>query len=146
MIIDTLDRLPLYESLLPHAAQIAARCKAGSPDGAGVEIRDKRYDTRPDDKRRFEVHAHTVDLMIGLEGSEIIHVCPEACLTPAEPLPGGADGRKMDGAPQGHAVVLTPGTFVALYPGEAHMVGGQLVPGQAQPLHKWVVKIDLDAV
>lgn len=146
MITDTLDRLALYQPLLPHAAEIAARCAAGSPDASPVEIRDKRYDTRPDEKRRFEVHAHTVDLMIGLEGSEVIHICPMDRLTPAEPLPSGADGMKMDGAPQGHAVLLTPGTFVAIYPGEAHMVGGQLVPGQAQPLHKWVVKIDLNAV
>lgn len=146
MLIDTLDRLARYESVLPHAAEIAECVNARSPEGASVEIRDKRYDTRPDAKRRFEVHAHTVDLMIGLEGSEVIHVCPEANLTPAEPLPAGADGKKLDGAPQGHAVLLTPGTFVALYPGEAHMVGGQLVPGQAQALHKWVVKIDLAAV
>jgi len=31
---------------------------------------------------------------------------------------------------------------VAIYPGEAHMVGGQI--GPAMPLHKWVVKIPLD--
>ena len=81
--------------------------------------------------------------MIGFEGSEIIHICDQASLTPAEPLPNGADGMKMDGAPQGHAVQLLPGTFVAIYPGEAHMVGGQIVPGQAEPLHKWVVKVPL---
>lgn len=143
MIIDTMDRIALYEGILPHAAEIAKLWQAQSAEGAAVEIRDKRYDTKPDEKRRYEVHAHTVDLMIGFEGREIIHICPQSDLMPAEPLPGGADGMKMDGAIQGHAVQLRPGTFVAIYPGEAHMVGGQVTPGCAEPLHKWVVKLPL---
>lgn len=145
MIIDTMERIALYEGVLPHAGEIAALWQARSAEGAPFEIRDKRYETKPSEKRRFEVHAHTVDLMIGFEGSEIIQICPKDDLTPAEPLPNGADGMKMDGAPQGHAVILSPGSFVAIYPGEAHMVGGQTIPGKAEPLHKWVIKIDLDA-
>ena len=143
MIIDTMDHLAFYDDLLPHAAALAKHWQMHSAEGAPVEIRDKRYDTKPDHKRRFEVHAHTIDLMIGFEGSEIIHICDQTLLAPAEALPGGADGMKMDGAPQGHAICLLPGTFVAIYPGEAHMVGGQTTPGVAQPLHKWVVKIPL---
>ena len=143
MIIDTMERIALYEGVLPHAKEISALWQAQSAEGAAIEIRDKRYDTKPDAKRRFEVHAHTIDLMIGFEGREVIHICDQSALTPAEPLPNGADGMKMDGAPQGHAVQLLPGTFVAIYPGEAHMVGGQVIPGEAQPLHKWVVKLPL---
>lgn len=146
MIIDTMDRIALYEGVLPHAKEIAALWQAASSEGASVEIRDKRYDTKPDGKRRFEVHAHTVDLMIGFEGSEIIHICDQAELEPAEALPNSADGMKMNGAPRGHAVMLLPGTFVAIYPGEAHMVGGQVIAGEAQPLHKWVVKLPLDTL
>ena len=144
MIIDTMERIALYESILPHAKEIGMLWQEKRTEGAPVEIRDKRYDTRPDEKHRYEVHAHTIDLMIGLEGREIIHICSQKELAPAEPLPNGADGMKMDGVPQGHAVQLLPGTFVAIYPGEAHMVGGQVVPGYAEPLHKWVVKIPLD--
>ena len=146
MIIDTIDRIALYEGILPHAKEIAALWQAKSAEGASVEIRDKRYDTKPDSKRRFEVHARTVDLMIGFEGSEIIHICDQSELEPAEALPNGADGMKMNGAPRGHAVLLLPGTFVAIYPGEAHMVGGQVIAGEAQPLHKWVVKLPLDTL
>ena len=144
MIIDTMERIALYEGVLPHAKEIAALWQAQSAEGASIEIRDKRYDTKPDAKRRFEVHARTIDLMIGFEGCEVIHICPQADLEPAELLPNGADGMKMNGAPQGHAVQLRPGTFVAIYPGEAHMVGGQTLSGTAEPLHKWVVKIPLD--
>jgi len=146
MIIDSMERIALYEDVLPRAKDISILFAAQRADGAqemGIEVRDKRYDTKPDDTRRFEVHEHTIDLMIGLEGCEIIHICPQSILAPAEPLPNGADGRKLDGAPQGHAVQLLPGTFVAIYPGEAHMVGGQLIPGQAQSLRKWVVKLPL---
>ena len=143
MIIDTMERIALYDGILPHAKEIAALWQAQSAEGAAIEIRDKHYDTKPDAKRRFEVHARTIDLMIGFEGREIIHICDQANLLPAEPLPGGADGMKMDGAPQGHAVQLLPGMFVAIYPGEAHMVGGQVIPGISEPLHKWVVKLPL---
>lgn len=146
MIIDTMERIALYEGVLPHAKEIAALWQTQSVEGATIEIRDKRYDTKPDEKRRFEVHARTIDLMIGLEGCEVIHICPQAELEPAEALPNGADGMKMNGAPQGHAVQLRPGTFVAIYPGEAHMVGGQVLCGTAEPLHKWVVKIPLDTL
>ncbi len=144
MIVDTMDRIAFYEDVLPHAKEIAVLWQAKITEGAPVEIRDKRYDTRPDGKRRYEVHAHTIDLMIGFAGCEIIHICPQAELEPAEPLANGADGMKMNGAPRGHAIKLLPGTFVAIYPGEAHMVGGQSSPGKAEPLHKWVVKIPLD--
>lgn len=146
MIIDTMERIALYEGVLPHAKEISALWQAQSAEGASIEIRDKRYDTKPDAKRRFEVHARTIDLMIGFEGCEVIHICPQADLEPAEPLPNGADGMKMNGGPQGHAVQLRPGTFVAIYPGEAHMVGGQALSGAAEPLHKWVVKIPLDTL
>ncbi|MBR5287415.1 MAG: YhcH/YjgK/YiaL family protein [Clostridia bacterium] len=143
MIIDTIDRLSLYESILPQAKTVAALLEAGNPDGAPFEVRIKEYDTKPDSKRRFEVHAHTIDLMIAFSGEEIIHVCPQQALDPAEPLPNGADGRKMNGGPQGSAVLLRAGTFVALYPGEAHMVGGQTA-GCAAPIRKWVVKLPVN--
>ena len=143
MICDRIDRLSLYESVLPQAKTVAALLEKGSAEGAPFEVRVKKYDTKPDDKRRFEVHAHTIDLMVGLSGEEIIHVCPQEQLEPAELLPNGADGMKMNGAPQGSAVVLAAGTFVALYPGEAHMVGGQTEKG-AQPIEKWVVKLTVN--
>ena len=145
MIIDSMERIALYKDVLPHAGEIAALWSARCAEGAGFEVRDKRYDTKPDEKRRFEVHHHTIDLMIGLEGSEIIHICPMENLTPAEPLANGGDGMKMDGAPQGHAVLLTPGCFVAIYPGEAHMVGGRTASDKAESVHKWVVKLDIRA-
>ena len=78
--------------------------------------------------------------MMGRSGREVIHICPMDETEPAEPLPGGADGQKRNGGPHGSAVMLEPGWFVAILPGEAHMVGGR-VNGNSETLIKWVVKV-----
>lgn len=139
MILDTISRLALYEAWIPGAGRVAAALDADRPQDAPCEVRVKGYDTKSDDRRRFEVHFHTIDLMIGRAGAEIIHICPAKDLTPAEALPGGADGMKLDGHPQGSAILLQEGYFVAIFPGEAHMVGGW-VDGAPGRIDKWVVK------
>lgn len=141
MIVDSVERLALYAALLPYAKELSERFQTRQTDGLPFEVRFKQYDTKPDEKRKFEVHRKTIDLMMCFEGEEIIHICPEAELVPGEPLPHGGDGMKLIGAPRGTAVLLQPGHFVAILPGEAHMVGGQTAPGQAVSLSKWVVKL-----
>ncbi len=145
MITDRMERIGRYAGVLPHAAEIARLFREGKPESeaAPLEVRDKRYETKADEKRQFEVHAHTIYLMIGLEGEEIIHICPQEELEAGAALPGGADGMKMRGAPRGSAVILRPGCFVAIYPGEAHMVAGRVGDG-AQAVHKWVVKLPVE--
>lgn len=140
MILDLISRLPLYEAQIPGAAQIASAFLSGSPDAAPCEVRQKEYALKEDTKRRFEVHDHTIDLMIAADGQEVIHLCPAEQLQPAETLPNGADGRKMDGIPQGSAVILEKGFFCAIFPGEAHMVGGKEAHQDGQ-ITKWVVKV-----
>ena len=139
MILDMISRLPLYETVIPGAAAIAAAFAQSALESAGCEVREKAYDAKADAARRFEVHFHTIDLMMARAGAEVIHICPMDALTPAEPLPGGADGRKLDGGPRGSAVELEAGWFCAIFPGEAHMVGGR-APSGAPGIEKWVVK------
>lgn len=139
MIYDRTARLGLYEGLIPGAKQIAAAFAGRAPGDAPCEVREKRYDTRADEERRFEVHGRTIDLMIAIDGAEVIHICPMDELTPAEFLPNGADGRKLDGAPRGSAILLEAGWFCAIFPGEAHMVGGRVGGGEDR-VEKWVVK------
>ena len=140
MILDSITRLPLYEAQIPDAAKIAAAFAGADPGTAPCEVREKHYALKEDAKRRFEVHFHTIDLMIAREGAEIIHICPMGRLTPAEALPNGGDGCKLDGAPQGTAVMLERGSFCAILPGEAHMVGGKI--GREEGfIDKWVVKV-----
>ena len=140
MILDLISRLPLYENQIPNAAKIAAAFSENRPEAAGVEVREKSYPVKEDAARRFEVHYHTIDLMMARSGGEVIHCCPLAELTLAERLSGGADGRKLDGGPRGTAALLKEGYFCALFPGEAHMVGGRS-PEADGAVSKWVVKV-----
>lgn len=140
MIVDLVSRLPLYASLIPGAEKIAAAFEAADPAAAPCEVREKAYATKPDAQRRFEVHNHTIDLMIARRGAEVIHICSLEGMTPAEELPD--DGRKLDGPVHGSAIHLDAGYFCAIFPGEAHAVGGQ-VDGQPGRVEKWVVKVRL---
>lgn len=140
MILDLISRLPLYDALIPGAAQIAAAYAAQSPSASPFEVREKCYATKSDDQRRFEVHAHTIDLMMARHGAEIIHICPQEDFTPAEALKD--DGCKLDGPIHGSAVVLQEEYFCAIFPGEAHAVGGH-VDQQPGSIDKWVVKVRL---
>ena len=139
MILDQISRLSLYEREIPGASAIAAAFAAENPGAAPCEVREKAYALKEDSQRRFEVHGHTIDLMMAREGAEEIALCPDDRLEKAEALPGGADGRKLNGAPCGTRVQLEAGWFCAIFPGEAHMVGGR-VPG-AESVKKWVVKV-----
>lgn len=140
MILDTISSLPLYDTIIPGAGRIAAAYTSRRPGNAGVEVREKSYQTKLDENRRFEVHYRTIDLMVARNGCEIIHICPMEQLQPAEELPKGADGRKLDGAPQGSEILLKEGYFCAIFPGEAHMVAGQ-PDGVETSIDKWVVKV-----
>ncbi|NLJ64040.1 MAG: DUF386 domain-containing protein [Christensenellaceae bacterium] len=149
MIIDKIERLNCYRSALPGFDKaMFAHDKRGvelveALQAQGFEVRDKGYDTREDSNRKFEEHFHTVDVMICLEGEEIIHMCPAENLEARESLPDGNDGRKLLGEPQGLPLHLKAGHFVAFFPGEAHMVGGR-VQGKKGYVHKLVVKVDLN--
>jgi len=138
MILDKISRLPLYAALIPGAERIAAAFAASDAAAAPCEVREKSYALKEDAKRRFEVHYKTIDLMMARVGAETIHLCPMADLTPAEALPNSGDGRKFDGAPRGTAVLLEAGFFCAIFPGEAHMVGGK-TGGVSESVDKWVV-------
>lgn len=150
MILDRIDRLSLYAGILPDAPALARMLQEPvfNPDDVSThgpyEVRHKRYATRADAERLYEVHHHTIDLMVCLEGAEWVHLCDASLLAPGNPLPGGADGQKLLGAPQGSACLLEAGMFLAILPGEAHMVGGHPggIPGTVDKL---VIKLDARA-
>ena len=140
MIFDLISRLPMYESQIPGAGEIAAAYAGQVPGNAPCEVREKSYAPKLPEQRRFEVHFATIDLMMAKSGAEVIHLLPWKCLEPAERLANGADGRKLNGAPQGSAVTLESGYFCAIFPGEAHMVGG-FAENEPEGISKWVVKV-----
>ena len=140
MILDLISRLPLYEQVIPRAGKIAAAFAAAAPGDAPFEVREKTYALKEESTRRYEVHFHTIDLMMAQSGAEEIDLCPMNLLERAEALPNGGDGCKLNGAAQGTQVRLEAGAFCAIFPGEAHRVGGRLP--DAERMEKWVVKVD----
>ena len=138
MIADSMERIGLYEGIIPYAKELEARYRSKDMDGLPFEVRHKQYETKPDEKRQYEVHFHTIDLMVGLDGAENIDLAPMSTLQSGAPLPNGSEGMKLVGSGKKDTVRLEK---VAIYPGEAHRVGGQIVPGQAETLTKWVVKL-----
>ena len=146
MILDDVKNLALYETVLPGAAKLAWLLKdpAFSPEDAAThgdfKILHKHYEQRSDENRKFETHDHTVDVMIGLDGAEYVHLTGEDQLQPGEPLPNGGDGMKLIGGPQGTACLLTAGKVLLIFPHEAHMVGGKTAEGPNY-IDKLVVKL-----
>ena len=72
MITDSMERIGLYEGIIPYAKELEARYRSGDTDGLPFEVRHKQYETKPEEKRQYEVHFHTIDLMVGLDGAETI--------------------------------------------------------------------------
>ena len=100
MILDLISRLPLYEQVIPRAGKIAAAFAAAAPGDAPFEVREKTYALKEESTRRYEVHFHTIDLMMAQSGAEEIDLCPMNQLERAEALPNGGDGCKLNGAAQ----------------------------------------------
>lgn len=149
MIVARIDQLIAHRSALPladraiHLMNSRGLSLAEAFTSAGAEVRPKRYTTRADADRLFEVHDHTIDLMVALSGSEVIHLCAPEELSPGPALPDGADGRKLLGGPRGLSVTLKAGHFIAIFPGEAHMVGGH-AEGTPGEIDKLVIKLPVN--
>ena len=129
MIADSMERIGLYAGIIPYAEKLQTRYLSGDMDGLPFEVRHKQYETKSEEKRQYEVHFHTIDL------------APMSALQPVAPLSNGGDGMKLVGNGRADVVRLEKRRFVAIYPGEAHRVGGQIVPGKAETLTKLVVKL-----
>ncbi len=139
----------LYSLCLPHWEDILAfadTAKNLSPGSyqleCGVRVLVKSYDTKAPEQCRYESHRKTIDLMIGLEGEEYIYVLPAQQLTPSEEQPE-RDAIKYHENPLLGRVLLSPGSFAAFFPGEAHGVG-VWTQGEKQPLKKLVVKLPVE--
>ena len=153
MILDALDNASLYESLGPGFAAAFAWLRrhgataAGAPvpvDGDRVVARPGAYETHPRDPARFECHRRYADVQFVAEGEEIVEVAAPAALRPVSPYDPDTDVAWFaSDAPRG-AVRLPAGSFLVLWPHEAHQ------PGIAPPagpgaVRKVVVKVALRA-
>lgn len=151
MILDTLENASLYDRLGTGFAAAFAWLRehgataAGAPveiDGGRAVARPGAYETHGRDPAKFECHRRYADVQFVAEGEETVEVADPATLRPVAPYDPAADVAwfASDGPRRG--VFLPAGSFLVLWPHEAHQ------PGLATPkgpcaVRKVVVKVDL---
>ena len=151
MVLDTLANAALYESLGPGFAAAFAWLRrhgataAGAPvavDGDRVVARPGAYGTHPRDPARFECHRRHADVQFVAEGEEIVEVADPAALRPVAPYDPAGDIAWFASDVPRDAVRLPAGSFLILWPHEAHQPG-IAPPAGPGPVRKVVVKVAL---
>ena len=151
MIVDTLDNTDLYPKLAEpdFAAAIAflrsADAAAGESgsypiDGERVYAIIQEYDTRSSEDVRWEAHRRYVDLQYVVSGTEAIYWSPVSTLTMGGVYDDANDATMFDDG-GGSPIRMLPGSFVVLFPGDAHRPCCSV--GEPEPVRKVVVKIRL---
>lgn len=151
MVLDALDRASLYGFLGPGFAAAFEWLRrngataAGAPvavDGDRVVARPGAYETHPRDPAKFECHRRYADIQFVAEGEELVEVADPAALRPVVPYdPAGDVAWFASGAPR-PAVFLPAGSFLVLFPHEAHQPGLATSRGPV-PVRKTIVKVAL---
>ena len=131
MIFDQIKNAACYKGILPTVTTALEKMTAYTPDnypGGKVEIDGDNlflllntYETRDPAAAQFEAHEKYIDVMYMVEGEEIIYVKPTDMLqaiTKAYDPAIDALLAKLDG--DAIPVRLTAGTFVVLFPQDAH--------------------------
>ena len=146
MIIDLLSNSRLYRGLHPridrafeylHRADLAALALGDHEiDGENIYARALTYTTRLPEDCQWEAHRLYIDLQVMVEGAERIAYAPVSSMTPGE-YDEARDFLHLSGT--GDPVTLPSGSFMLLWPTDAHMPG--LAADQPAPVNKVVVKI-----
>ena len=131
MIFDQMKNAACYKDVLPGITTALEKMAAYTPDnypGGKVEIDGDKlflllntYETRDPAVSQFEAHQKYIDVMYMVEGEEIIYVKPTDCLQAVtkeyDPAIDALLAKLDDDA---IPVRLTAGTFVVLFPQDAH--------------------------
>lgn len=148
MIVDELSRLDRYRGLSPRLDQSIAFLQTTDlralPVGR-VEIDGDHifgthlvFDTAPlAADKRFEIHLRYIDIQIILSGCESIALAPRERLAEVEERK--AEDIAFYQGPPDHVLMVRGGSFVLLFPGEAHMPG--LAAGDPSQVEKLVLKV-----
>ncbi len=146
MLIDSIDRLGIYESNIPHLREALAKL---------AEIRDAEPDRyefdggfillqegtcKPLETNEFEAHRKYVDLQCLLGGEEWIEWCDIRDLAPGTPYDEAKDKEMLTGS--GSQMMLRPGMGAFFWPNDAHKAGK--CPGGGKTYRKAIVKLLVD--
>lgn len=130
MILDTIGNASAYTSLHKGIATALETVKAYTPenyvtgkvvvDGDNLFLVCNAYATRDPKDAKMEAHRTYIDVMYMVEGEEIIYVKPTERLANPQPYNEGDDVLFGDMDTAVTAVRLTAGSFVVLFPQDAH--------------------------
>lgn len=109
-------------------------------DEEGWFVNVHGYSTQPGELCVWENHPATIDIQFMIEGVERIDIAPAGRLGEPSAYKPESDTQKFSGNCEPAAgVILQPGDFVILMPGEAHRP--KMAAGAPAPLRKLVVKV-----
>ncbi len=148
MIIDHLDKAPIYHNLGPRLATALAylpRCDFNSMedgrydiDGDNIFALVQRYETRNQTaESRWEVHRRYIDVQYVVAGAEKMGYAHAASLIPATSYDSARDIQFLHGT--GDFYSLSKGFFTIFFPADAHLPG--LSNGEPENVIKVVVKV-----
>ena len=151
MIVDSLARSALYRDLLPGLAAGFDYLLAFEPDtpsgrheieGERVFAVVDRYHTAPGTEKRFETHRRHLDIQLVVSGRERILHAPLEALELAEPHDEARDVAFYHDPKASSSVLMLPGDFAILLPGDGHKPG--CMAGGREAVTKVVVKVALE--
>ena len=92
--------------------------------GGEVSATRFTYQTLPEEETFFEAHRKYLDIHLMLRGSERVEIAPPECLTEFDRVEEN-DFYAYRG--EGHyKLVLSPGDFLVVFPGDAHRIKTQV--------------------
>lgn len=154
MVFDTIDHADNYVWTGPDVSCVLEKVKEYNPEnypGGKVEIDGERiylllnsYETRTRENALCEAHKAYLDVMYMVEGEEDVYVKPVSQLRQiTQPYSSSIDALLAQTDEDASVVHLTAGSFLVLYPQDAHAPG--CCVHEPMQVKKIVAKIRIDA-
>jgi len=143
MIIDRIENAGLYRGL-GHQLEMALKAARIPREPGRYDLNGdtlfalvQQYQTKPLADGKWEAHRKYIDVQYVEKGIERIGWAPVGTLDVTEPYDEGRDIAFYNGS--GDFVTVRAGTFVILFPNDAHMPG--ITVDTPSPVKKVVVKV-----
>lgn len=149
MVVDDIRNASLYYALSPGIekglrfleSSDFSQIPAGRQElGDGVYAMVTDYVTIPREKKHFEAHRKYIDIHYVARGAEVIGYAKVEALHVVEKYDPVKDAAFLEGPCS--FVTEQPGTFMIVFPGDAHIPG--CPAGSPNAVHKVVVKIPVE--
>lgn len=149
MIFDSLEHARLYEPLHPafgQAFDFLRKSMEQTPapgryeiDGDRIYAMVQTYASRPAEEVPWEAHRKYIDIQFMLSGRERIGCADVKAMTDPDAYSPDKDAQLAGGASAPAYLPMTRGSFVILYPQDAHQPACR--DGEASDVVKIVVKV-----